>query len=128
MGEETPPDPVMLSRRRSISRWQALRFFAAPSLFLRFAQDFGSGLWLSMTWLRLLLTRLKFWMHPVCVPCLTKRARTDIMCIEHLLKSCTFVPPFKSHHEPKEVIAARIAWPEEILELSSRRLIGFVQC
>ncbi len=29
MGEETPPDSVMLSRRRSISRWQALRFFAS---------------------------------------------------------------------------------------------------
>jgi len=43
------PDSVMLSRRRSISRWQALRFFAAPSLFLRCAQDCGSGLWFRMT-------------------------------------------------------------------------------
>jgi hypothetical protein len=34
-----PPDSVMLSRRRSISRWQALRFFGAGA-----PQNDGGGL------------------------------------------------------------------------------------
>ncbi len=55
---------VILSEAKNLVVHRGMRCFAAPSLFLRYAQDFGSGLRLSMARLRLLLTRLKSRMHP----------------------------------------------------------------